>query len=208
MYSCDHHRSCAPRGVACCCGAEGRPGPQRPRWPPGAQQGLGTCYPERRLLRKPRPSSLISRRFLGTQELSRQILAPSDILHPNPAPKGLRGLVALCLPSPTQRDRTISPTFPPRKFTSLTFHPTPRPEIQTFTWSQECYVQDPPPCRVRRGPALPPPSAKVLGLPQPFLPSASPQPFPNGARASYLQFPPTQESPPISTHRSLPIRLS
>ena len=50
----------------------------------------------------------------------------------------------------------------------------PRPEIHTLTRTQQCYVQAPPPCRVRRGPALPPPSAKVLGLPRAIPPFDQP----------------------------------
>lgn len=150
-----------------CPGEEGRPRPQRPRWRPGAQQGLGRCYRWRTLGRKPHPSSLapnslIARRSLpwGPRNYVTEFLLTRT---PSSQPLLPGGLVALCLPSRGQRDRTISWTFPPRKFSSRTFNSIQRPKIKRSR--QECSIPAPPRCGVRIGPSPTSAPSKISGSP-------------------------------------------
>lgn len=126
----------APEKWPRCPGEEGRPCPQRPQWRPGAQQGLGTCHRWCTLGRKPHPSSLVPNSLISRRPLpgGPRNYVTEFLLTRTPSSQPLLpgGLVTLCLPSRGQRDRTISWTFPPRKFNSLTFNSIQRPKIKCF----------------------------------------------------------------------------
>ena len=114
-------------------------------------------------------SSLISRWPLtwGRRNDVAQFLLPQA---PSPCSQGTKGPGNVRFPCRGQRHRTISLTFPPRKFSAL--NPMPQPKIQTWVQeTQEGSLPDSPPCRVwiTKPPALPPPPTKVSGLSEPFL---------------------------------------
>lgn len=194
---------------------EGRPRPQHPQWRPGAQPGTGHVLQVAHLGEKathPQPCAqqpnFPPAPTMGTQELCHRILAHSDTRFPTLAIP--RGLIALRLPSRGPRDRTISWTFPPGKFSSLTSNSIQRSKIRRSR--RECDMPAPPPRGVRTGPSPTPAPSTFSGSPPAPPPLRHPAlgltPAPSGAPAPTSRSHPTGDpllSPPIASRCPLGI---